>query len=53
MNRPSHRREMHLPRVLIVDDEETIRLTLQATLATMDVQAETARNGDEALSMLE
>lgn len=38
--------------VLIVDDEENIRLTLLETLASMGVQAKAAENGREALSML-
>ena len=40
-------------RVLIVDDEANIRLTLLETLASLDVQAETAENGRDALRMME
>ena len=40
-------------RVLIVDDEANIRLTLLETLASMDVPAETAENGKDALRLME
>ena len=40
-------------RVLIVDDEANIRLTLLETLASMDVRAETAENGKDALRLME
>ena len=39
-------------RVLVVDDEENIRLMLVETLSSMGVQAEVAENGRAALSML-
>ena len=38
-------------RVLIVDDEENIRLTLREALASMNVQVEAAKNGQDALSI--
>ena len=40
-------------RVLIVDDEAHIRLTLREALASMNVQVEAAANGQDALSMLD
>jgi DNA-binding NtrC family response regulator len=43
---------MNQNRVLIVDDEEIIRLTLAHTLETMALQAEIAINGEEALEKL-
>ena len=39
--------------MLVVDDEANIRLTLLETLAALDVQAETAENGKDALHLME
>lgn len=39
-------------RVLIVDDEENIRLTLREALASTNIQVEAAANGQDALSLL-
>jgi DNA-binding response OmpR family regulator len=38
--------------VLIVDDEKNIRLTLSQTLETLEVQTDTAADGEEALAKL-
>ena len=38
--------------ILIVDDERNIRLTLSQALETLDVETETASNGEEALTKL-
>jgi FixJ family two-component response regulator len=38
--------------ILIVDDERNIRLTLSQALETLEVETETASNGDEALTKL-
>ena len=40
-------------RVLIVDDEKNIRLTLAQTLESMELEAEAAASGEEALASLE
>jgi DNA-binding NtrC family response regulator len=39
-------------KVLIVDDEKNIRMTISQALADMDIQTDTAVNGEEALSKL-
>jgi len=38
-----------MDRVLIVDDEKNIRLTLSETLASLPVEVDTAENGEQAL----
>ena len=38
--------------ILIVDDESNIRLTLSRALETLDVETDTASNGEEALTKL-
>jgi len=38
--------------ILIVDDEKNIRLTLSRALETLDVETDTAANGEEALTKL-
>ena len=38
-------------RVLIVDDEETIRHALQRMVRSLDVETLTAANGEEALTV--
>ncbi len=38
--------------VLIVDDEKNIRLTLSQSLESLEVETDTARNGEEALAKL-
>jgi len=43
---------MEQPRILIVDDEKNIRLSLSQALAPLDLPVETAVNGEEALGML-
>lgn len=43
---------MKANKILIVDDEKNIRMTLSQALADMDVETETAVNGEEALSTL-
>jgi DNA-binding NtrC family response regulator len=43
---------MNIHKVLIVDDEKNIRMTLTQALADMEVETETAVNGEEALSKL-
>jgi DNA-binding NtrC family response regulator len=43
---------MKANRVLIVDDEKNIRMTISQALADMDVETDTAINGEEALSKL-
>lgn len=43
---------MKANKVLIVDDEKNIRLTISQALADLDVQTDTAVNGEEALSKL-
>jgi DNA-binding NtrC family response regulator len=40
-------------RVLIVDDEKNIRLTLSSALESLDIRVDTAVNGEEALAKLE
>lgn len=44
---------MEPQRVLIVDDEKNIRLTLVQTLEPLGVEVDTAANGEEALGKLE
>jgi DNA-binding response OmpR family regulator len=44
---------MDKPHVLIVDDEENIRLTLSQALGTLPAEIDTAANGQEALDKLE
>lgn len=44
---------MNPRRVLIVDDEKNIRLTLSQTLEPLGLEAEAAANGEEALALLE
>ncbi len=39
-------------RVLIVDDEKNIRLTLSQAIASVDLEVDTAVNGEEALGKL-
>jgi DNA-binding NtrC family response regulator len=39
-------------KILIVDDEKNIRLTISQSLTDMDVETDTAVNGEEALSKL-
>ena len=50
------RKEKEMPMkskpILIVDDERNIRLTLSQALETLDVETETASNGEEALNKL-
>lgn len=43
---------MKTNKILIVDDEKNIRMTISQALADMDVQTDTAVNGEEALSNL-
>jgi DNA-binding NtrC family response regulator len=43
---------MKANRVLIVDDEKNIRMTISQALADMDVETDTAVNGEEALLKL-
>ena len=43
---------MNHPTVLIVDDEKNIRLTLAMTLETLNISADTASTGEEALQKL-
>ena len=43
---------MKTNRILIVDDEKNIRMTICQSLADMDVETDTAVNGEEALSKL-
>jgi DNA-binding response OmpR family regulator len=43
---------MKTKRVLVVDDEKNIRLTLSRTLESMDLPVQTAVNGEEALEKL-
>lgn len=40
-------------RILVVDDEKNIRLTLGEALAAMDLEVDTASDGEEALAKLE
>ncbi len=40
------------PRILLVDDDETVRAVLEKTLREHDLDCRTARNGDEALQMV-
>lgn len=44
---------MKAKKILIVDDEKNIRMTIRQSLADMDVETDTAINGEEALSKLE
>jgi DNA-binding NtrC family response regulator len=44
--------KMKANKVLIVDDEKNIRLTISQALADMDVETDTAVNGEEAISKL-
>ncbi|MBE0558563.1 MAG: response regulator, partial [Proteobacteria bacterium] len=39
-------------KILVVDDEDTLRLTLKARLAASSFNVETARDGEEALQKL-
>jgi len=43
---------MKANKILIVDDEKNIRMTISQSLAEMDVETDTAVNGEEALSKL-
>jgi DNA-binding NtrC family response regulator len=43
---------MKINKILIVDDEKNIRMTLSQALSDMEVQTDTAVNGEEALSKL-
>ncbi len=43
---------MKINKILIVDDEKNIRLTISQALADMDVETDTAINGEEALAKL-
>jgi len=43
---------MNTNKILIVDDEKNIRMTICQSLADMDVETDTAVNGEEALSKL-
>ncbi|MBN1123598.1 MAG: response regulator [Sedimentisphaerales bacterium] len=43
---------MKINKILIVDDEKNIRMTISQALSDMDVQTETAVNGEEALLKL-
>lgn len=43
---------MKTNKILIVDDEKNIRMTISQALADMDVETDTAVNGEEALSKL-
>ena len=43
---------MKTNKILIVDDEKNIRMTISQSLADMDVQTDTAVNGEEAFSKL-
>jgi CheY-like chemotaxis protein len=43
---------MDKPRILIVDDEKNIRLTLSQALEVLEVETDTAANGEEALAKL-
>ena len=38
--------------ILIVDDEKNIRLTMSQSLAPLEIQIQTAVNGEEALRKL-
>ena len=40
---------MKMNKILIVDDEKNIRMTISQSLADMDVQTDTAVNGEERL----
>ena len=44
---------MKANKILIVDDEKNIRMTVTQALADMDVEIDTAVNGEEALTKLE
>lgn len=44
---------MARPRVLVVDDEKNIRLTVTESLRALEVEVETATNGVEALARLQ
>jgi DNA-binding response OmpR family regulator len=44
--------KMNVNKILIVDDEKNIRMTISQALADMGVQTDTAVNGEEALSKL-
>lgn len=44
---------MNSPRILVVDDEEHLRRVVQVQLQQIGYEVETARNGNEALEMLE
>jgi len=44
---------MKANKILIVDDEKNIRMTVTQALADMDVEIDTAVNGEEALAKLE
>ena len=44
---------MAVPRILVVDDEKNIRLTVPQALATLEASIETAVNGEEALAKME
>jgi CheY-like chemotaxis protein len=46
-------KDLEKERVLLVDDERNIRLTLSRSLEALGVQIETAVNGEEALQKLE
>jgi len=39
-------------KILVVDDEDTLRLTLKARLTASSFDVETARDGEEALQKL-
>ncbi len=43
---------MHAKPVLIVDDEKNIRLTLSQAMETLELETETAVNGEEALARM-
>jgi len=45
-------KDLHKERVLIVDDESNIRLTISRSLEPLGVQIQTAVNGEEALQKL-
>jgi DNA-binding NtrC family response regulator len=42
---------MNMPSVLVVDDEKNIRLTLRESLKSLDLNVDSAVNGEEALEM--
>jgi len=44
--------KMKTNKILIVDDEKNIRMTITQSLADMDVETDTAVNGEEALAKL-